>query len=108
MENDGLPEQVCLQCTHDIIRSFSFKQLCERSDGTLRQILGHSTESYVELKPYSHDSLDMEICDQKDYESLELKIESVDIEIPSMSILFLVIIFGIQLLIKAIPAVRMS
>lgn len=40
MEGDGLPGQVCLQCVHYISRAFSFKQLCERSDATLRQYLG--------------------------------------------------------------------
>lgn len=39
MEGDGLPNQVCLQCVHYINRAFSFKQLCERSDATLRQYL---------------------------------------------------------------------
>lgn len=40
MEGDGLPSQVCLQCVHYINRAYSFKQLCERSDATLREYLG--------------------------------------------------------------------
>lgn len=52
IENDGLPSQICLQCVHYINSAFSFKQLCERSDSTLRQLLGkpmHAT--FLELKP---------------------------------------------------------
>lgn len=56
-EGDGLPSQVCLQCVHYIGRAFSFKQLCERSDSTLRQLLGLSTATsdapYPELKSIS-------------------------------------------------------
>lgn len=78
MEDDGLPDQVCIQCTHHIIRSFSFKQLCERSESTLRQILGQPSQSYMELKPYQQ-NLDLDISDQKD--DLEPKFESVDVDI---------------------------
>lgn len=53
LENDGLPGQVCLQCVHYINRAFSFKQLCERSDSTLRQLLGRPIENFLELKPVS-------------------------------------------------------
>ncbi|GJQ67540.1 hypothetical protein Trydic_g8352 [Trypoxylus dichotomus] len=38
--NDGLPGLICMQCTHEVIRAFSFKQLCEQSDTNLRQYLG--------------------------------------------------------------------
>ncbi|KRT84052.1 zinc-finger associated domain containing protein, partial [Oryctes borbonicus] len=38
--NDGLPGLICVQCTHEVIRAFSFKQLCEQSDTNLRQYLG--------------------------------------------------------------------
>lgn len=48
-EGDGMPSQVCLQCVHYINQAFSFKQLCERSDATLKQILASST--FLELKP---------------------------------------------------------
>lgn len=56
-EGDGLPTQVCLQCVHYISRAFSFKQLCERSDATLRQILGHPVQTFIELKPYNQSSV---------------------------------------------------
>lgn len=52
LENDGLPTQVCLQCVHYITRAYSFKQLCERSDATLRQLLGKPIQAtFMELKP---------------------------------------------------------
>lgn len=50
MEEDGLPSQVCLQCVHYINRAFSFKQLCERSDATLRQYLGKPLLTEVATK----------------------------------------------------------
>lgn len=50
MEGDGLPSQVCLQCVHYINRAFSFKQLCERSDATLRQYLGKSILTEISTK----------------------------------------------------------
>lgn len=37
MEGDGFPNQICMQCLQMINRSYSFKQLCEKSDLTLRQ-----------------------------------------------------------------------
>lgn len=53
-EGDGLPSQVCLQCVHYINRAFSFKQLCERSESTLRQLLASTIDStFLELKPVS-------------------------------------------------------
>ncbi|KAF2904320.1 hypothetical protein ILUMI_01848 [Ignelater luminosus] len=53
IENDGLPSQACLQCVHYITKTFSFIQLCEQSDATLRQLLGKPiAKSYVkQLKP---------------------------------------------------------
>lgn len=46
---------MCLQCVHYINRAFSFKQLCERSDATLRQLLATSVDStFLELKPVCH------------------------------------------------------
>lgn len=51
MENDGLPAQVCLQCVHYITRAYSFKRLCERSEVTLRELLGRPTQTLLELKP---------------------------------------------------------
>lgn len=51
-EDDGLPAQVCLQCVHYISRAFSFKQLCERSESTLRELLGRPIQqTLLELKP---------------------------------------------------------
>lgn len=39
MEGDGFPNQICSQCLQMISRSYSFKQLCEKSDLTLRQYI---------------------------------------------------------------------
>lgn len=88
MEDDGLPNQICMQCIHYIIRSFSFKQLCERSENTLRQVLGQPTQSYMELKPYQQNSLNLEISEEKDCEALQPKLEYIDIKISSMCLHF--------------------
>ncbi|ENN78673.1 hypothetical protein YQE_04845, partial [Dendroctonus ponderosae] len=37
---DGLPDCICLQCSMQLSRSYSFKQLCLTSDSSLRQYLG--------------------------------------------------------------------
>lgn len=51
---------MCLQCVHYITGAYSFKQLCERSEITLRQLLGKNantssnttnTTTFHELKP---------------------------------------------------------
>lgn len=39
MEGDGLPHQICTQCLQMVNRSYTFKQLCEKSDNTLRQLV---------------------------------------------------------------------
>lgn len=36
---------LCLQCVHEITRCFTFKQLCEQSDLSLRQYLGKPQRS---------------------------------------------------------------
>lgn len=35
-----MPSLICLQCIHQVNRTYSFKQLCEQSDANLRQYLG--------------------------------------------------------------------
>lgn len=42
MEGDGLPTQVCFECVHYITRAYFFKELCERSEATLKQLFGKS------------------------------------------------------------------
>lgn len=37
INGDGLPHQICTQCLQNVNRAYSFKQLCEKSDTTLRQ-----------------------------------------------------------------------
>lgn len=39
MEGDGLPHQICIQCLQNVNKAYSFKQLCEESDLTLRNYL---------------------------------------------------------------------
>lgn len=39
MEGDGLPDQICIQCLQNVNKAYSFKQLCEESDLTLRNYL---------------------------------------------------------------------
>ncbi|KAF5290928.1 hypothetical protein FQA39_LY14534 [Lamprigera yunnana] len=38
-KNDGLPDQICVQCAQEINRLLSFRRMCERSDSTLRKYL---------------------------------------------------------------------
>lgn len=79
MDGDGLPGQVCLQCVHYITRAFSFKQLCERSDSTLRQLLGKPlVASYmVDIKSDSMNDLTMQVVDSKNTNG-SLKVEVMD------------------------------
>lgn len=39
MEGDGFPNQICSQCLQMVSRAYSFKQLCEKSDLSLRQYI---------------------------------------------------------------------
>ncbi|XP_044743327.1 zinc finger protein 652-B-like [Chrysoperla carnea] len=41
-ENDDLPNQICNACFLQLQNTISFKQLCEKSDNTFRQILGQN------------------------------------------------------------------
>lgn len=34
---DGLPETLCVQCVLQVSRAFNFKQVCQRSDASLRE-----------------------------------------------------------------------
>lgn len=82
VEGDGLPGQVCLQCVHYITRAFSFKQLCEQSDATLRQLLGKPIiTSYIEhLKPNEHIEAitTLQVMEQKPTENIDLKMEMME------------------------------
>lgn len=52
MLNDGLPSQICIQCVQHINRAYSFRQLCERSENALRELLGRPIQqTFLELKP---------------------------------------------------------
>lgn len=39
LENDGLPNQLCTQCTSKLDSAVNFKSLCERSDSLFRQYI---------------------------------------------------------------------
>ncbi|XP_018330469.1 gastrula zinc finger protein XlCGF57.1 [Agrilus planipennis] len=47
---DGLPPTVCVQCAHQVNCAYSFKQLCEQSDSSLRQYLGKPLISNKTIK----------------------------------------------------------
>lgn len=52
MLNDGMPSQICMQCVQHINRAYSFRQLCERSENALRELLGRPIQqTFLELKP---------------------------------------------------------
>ncbi|CAH1154764.1 unnamed protein product [Phaedon cochleariae] len=45
LEGDGLPIQICTQCLQSVNRAYTFKQLCEKSDMTLRNYLSIKLQS---------------------------------------------------------------
>nr|XP_023030078.1 zinc finger protein OZF-like [Leptinotarsa decemlineata] len=47
IQGDGLPHQVCTQCLQSINKAYTFKQLCEKSDMTIRNYLS------INLQPIS-------------------------------------------------------
>lgn len=73
-----MPQQVCAQCEHDILNTFSFQQQCHKSDSILRAITSEPVQTQlIELKPlattedtsirFSNDALDEKTeCDQAD------------------------------------------
>lgn len=47
-----MPSQLCMQCVQHLNRAYSFRQLCERSENALRDILGRPIQqTFLELKP---------------------------------------------------------
>lgn len=47
-----MPSQICMQCVQHINRAYSFRQLCERSENALRELLGRPIQqAFLELKP---------------------------------------------------------
>lgn len=53
MINDGLPSQICSQCVQNLNEAYSFRQLCERSENIIRELLGRPVphQTFLELKP---------------------------------------------------------
>ncbi|KAF5282708.1 hypothetical protein FQR65_LT02705 [Abscondita terminalis] len=71
MEGDNLPTQVCSQCVDSITRAFSFKQLCERSDLTLRNLF---------TQPVLCPILEKIKCDDTLYDS-NFKVDKTEIDL---------------------------
>lgn len=46
--NDGLPQLMCVPCVLQVSRAFTFKQVCQRSDQTLRSYLEGVEKSLAE------------------------------------------------------------
>ncbi|XP_044736949.1 zinc finger protein OZF-like [Chrysoperla carnea] len=46
-ENDDLPNQICNECFLQLQNTINFKQLCENSDNTFRQIIEQNTNNFV-------------------------------------------------------------
>lgn len=46
--NDGLPQLMCVPCVLQVSRAFTFKQVCQRSDQTLRQYFQDLDKSLAE------------------------------------------------------------
>lgn len=62
IENDGLPNQVCLQCVDSITKSFLFKQRCEESETRLRDCFNKPflPTKFLELKTIQNsDNVDL-------------------------------------------------
>lgn len=51
IEGDGLPDQICTQCLQMVSRAYSFKQLCEKSDETLRHYVNSISLNAVTIQP---------------------------------------------------------
>lgn len=87
LENDGLPSQVCDQCVDYINKTYSFKGICERSDLTLRQILGKIyTESPNKMKHQKSNTLDNSDEISEKLDQIEKPIDpSCDIKLTNLS-----------------------
>ncbi|KAJ8970677.1 hypothetical protein NQ317_012359, partial [Molorchus minor] len=43
MQGDGLPENICINCSRQTNTAYLFRKLCERSDATLRECIGFTS-----------------------------------------------------------------
>ncbi|KAJ8954977.1 hypothetical protein NQ318_000408 [Aromia moschata] len=50
LQGDGLPHQICIQCLQSVNKAYTFKQLCEKSDLTLRNYLNLHLQS-ISIQP---------------------------------------------------------
>jgi hypothetical protein len=53
-EGDGLPDQICLNCIQILKQSYTFKQLCEKSEVTLRKTLTENINSHSQDPLFSY------------------------------------------------------
>ncbi|XP_063910484.1 gastrula zinc finger protein XlCGF52.1-like [Zophobas morio] len=68
-ENDGLPTQICCTCLQILEQCYSFRQLCRRSESTLRKALERNDKSQPNYKNKSEISQDNS-CDSSDSRDL--------------------------------------
>ncbi|PSN48719.1 hypothetical protein C0J52_08786 [Blattella germanica] len=72
---DGLPEQACSRCIYRINDCYNFKELCEKSDKSLRQLRTKN----VEAKPCIEESKIQNVEQAGNF--LEVKVEDIKQEI---------------------------
>lgn len=49
MAGDGLPDKICTQCLQMVNRSVTFRQMCEKSDGVLREYVNNLNLQSISL-----------------------------------------------------------
>ncbi|GLV46398.1 uncharacterized protein CBL_20740, partial [Carabus blaptoides fortunei] len=69
-EGDGFPNLMCVQCVLQCSRAYTFKQLCEKSDATLRQY----------LSPEFQEQLSNTIADQQTKQELQEQLQFNNLE----------------------------
>ncbi|XP_044743517.1 RB-associated KRAB zinc finger protein-like [Chrysoperla carnea] len=79
-QNDDLPKQICNACYNQLENAFNFKQLCEHSDNTFRQIIEQcqvikievEENENVKLEDNEHENIKLE---GKEFENNEIIIK---------------------------------
>ncbi|KAK4879545.1 hypothetical protein RN001_007691 [Aquatica leii] len=84
---DGLPNLICSSCNEKLTNAYQFKQLCERTDSTLRQYLKDAENcTYKEFTSNENDSVIINegtkenedvsyVNEEKDYKEIEVEIK---------------------------------
>ncbi|XP_060526466.1 zinc finger protein OZF-like [Cylas formicarius] len=58
VQGDGLPHQICTQCITNVNKAYAFKQLCEKSDASLRNYVNMNympQNNIVQINEVRHD-----------------------------------------------------